>query len=329
MMNPCVSIIIPTFNSAGTIEEALASVRAQTFTDYEVIVVDDASTDNTVDIARAQLQTPSRSAANARTDESPPVLHRFSEGGHHPIIVLPENRGPAAARNAGIAAAKGEWIAFLDGDDAWLPWRLELQVRMTSRYNDIELLCGGVAEMYPEVPASEMVFEQLGVKRLMLNDFAIRNEVATSTVLARKRALEDAGLFDVQFRGPEDYDLWMRVAAIFPVLKIDYPLSQYRHVEGSLSRDDRKFLPAVLRVLDKAYSEGGVLHDISGKKRAKAYQYLCAAWMAAERGAHATAFRLFFTSFLHWPLSFEPYLRLPWCRTKLLVGLMRAMTVEH
>ena len=302
MKKPCVSIIIPTYNAAKTIGDALASVRAQTFTDYEVIVVDDASTDDTVAVANSE----SSNLPNYR------------------IISRPSNGGPAAARNAGISAAKGEWIAFLDGDDAWLPWKLDLQFELVKAHDTCDAFCGTSIAMGAPAPLPHAGIQSGLVRTFTTRELAIRNEVATSTVLARKSALERAELFDEQFRGPEDYDLWMRLAAKSPIMKLDYPLSQYRHMEGSLSRDDRKFLPQVLRVLDKAYAKGGALHGIPTEGRARAYQYLCAAWMAAERNAHGRAFHLCLSSFMHWPLSFRPYLRLPWCRTKLLVGLLRS-----
>lgn len=303
MPNPVVSIVIPAFNAAGTIAEALASVRAQTFADYEVIVVDDASNDDTVAVA------------NSESSSSP----------NYRIISLPSNRGPATARNAGISAARGEWIAFLDGDDAWLPWKLELQFEMVKAHDTCDAFCGTSVAMGVPVPLPHAGIQSGLVRTFTTRELAIRNEVATSTVLVRKIAVERAGLFDEQFRGPEDYDLWMRLAAKSPIMKLDYPLSHYRHMEGSLSRDDRKFLPQVLRVLDKAYSNGGALHGIPTEGRARAYQYLCAAWMAAERNAHGRAFHLCLSSLMHWPLSFQPYIRLPWCRTKLLVGLLRSL----
>jgi glycosyltransferase involved in cell wall biosynthesis len=304
MKDPAVSVVIPAFNAATTIAEALASVRAQTFTDYEVIVVDDASTDNTVAIAE----------------------HESSNLPNHRTIALPSNVGPAAARNAGIRAARGTWIAFLDGDDKWLPWKLELQCELADAYRDYETFCGTAIALGESAPAPHVGIRSGARRILALRDFAIRNEVATSTVLTRKQAIEDAGFFDEQFRGPEDYDLWIRLAGRRPILKLDYPVSEYRHVEGSLSRDDMTFLSQVLRVLGKAYSEGGALHGIPARRRAVAYQYLCAAWMAAERAAHRRALALFAQSLLHWPFSFEPYLLAPWVRTKLLAGLLRTMT---
>ena len=307
---PLVSVVIPAYNSAATIAEALHSVEAQTFRDFEVIVVDDASTDDTVATAHTAFSTP---------DTRHPTPDRQ-------IITLSRNRGPAAARNRGIAEARGEWIAFLDGDDAWLPWRLEAQFRCAAEYPAVALFCGETADLTSsndEPPPSTV--HGLRSTVLRLQDLAIRNCVATSTVLVRKEAVLSVGGFDEQFRGPEDFDLWLRILVGHPARKLACPLSQYRHVPGSLSMNDRKFLPEVLRVLDKAYGPGGALAGVPARGRAVAFQYLCASWMAADRRDAARAWGLYLKGLALWPRSFRPYLDLPGQRMKLFVGLVRRL----
>jgi len=307
-------------------------VDAQTYAADEVIIVDDASTDSTLEILKSESSNHPR----------------------HRIIPSPRNRGPAAARNRAIEAAKGEWIAFLDGDDAWLPDRLEVQMALATQHPDVAMWCGGTVDLegsnvqcstggrlLPSMTgvvcsvldvhsAASRTGGQNGVSDvpfvlLPLEAFAVRNPVPTSTVLVRREAVLSVGGFDEAFRGPEDYDLWMRLAARYPVRQVSRALSCYRHVPGSLSLDDRKFLPEVLRVLGKAYGNGGALACLGARRRAIAYQCLCAAWMAADRGDCARAYGLFFRSFLHWPWSFRPYLDLPWGRTRLFVGLARSL----
>ena len=117
----------------------------------------------------------------------------------------------------------------------------------------------------------------------------------------------------MQFRGPEDYELWMRVAAITKIAKIAVPVSRYREDLGSLSMDDRRFLPEVLRVLDKAYGAEGVLRGHGCKWKARAVQYVHASWMAYRRGARGVAIRHIARSFVRWPLS------LPKARCKYIV----------
>lgn len=274
-----VSVIIAAYDAAGTIEAAVASIRAQTRLPAEVIVVDDGSSDGTADLVR-----------------------RFDCGVPLRLIAQP-NAGPAAARNRGAAEASGEWIAFLDADDAWAPCRLETQLRAAALHPDVALWCSATANL--DEPADEDrgspgaasrcdAPAELAFRRLSVPEFARHNPVATSTVLVRRSAFGAAGGFDAQFRGPEDYDLWMRIlAAGVGGARLDASLAFYRNRPGSLSMDDRRFLPQVLRVLDKAFAAGGALSAWPGlRRRARANQFWNASWMAFHRGARGRALAL-------------------------------------
>jgi hypothetical protein len=144
----------------------------------------------------------------------------------------------------------------------------------------------------PEQRISDQECPTYPSRTLKLDDFIAGNPVATSTVLVRKSALESVRGFDASFMGPEDYDLWMRVAARFKMAQIDIPLAAYRSQSGSLSMDDRRFLPQVLRVLDKAFGPGGVLADRPRLRMvAEGNQYWNASWMAFNRGDRWVAIR--------------------------------------
>jgi glycosyltransferase involved in cell wall biosynthesis len=265
--NPTVSIIVPTYRAADTIGEAIASIDAQTSHDVEVIIVDDASPDNTAGIVENLIA----GRAGYR------LLRRACNG------------GPAGTRNIGIAAATGDWLAFLDGDDAWLPHRLSMQLRLAEREPDVALWCGAVIPLAPDCPPKD-VPDDPPRRDLVLREFVYHNAVATSTVLVRRNAVARAGGFDPAFVGPEDYDLWMRIAAHERLVRIECPLSRYRLVAGSLSMDDRRFLPQVLRVLDKAFGEGGALSAFAdARSAAVGTQYWNASWMAFNRGARGRA----------------------------------------
>ena len=271
-----VSVIIPAYKAEHTIAAALDSVLAQAAGSMEVIVVDDASPDATLAGVDAWL--------------------REHPGGGR-LIAMPRNGGPAAARNRGAAEARGEWLAFLDSDDLWLPWRLATQLALAARHPDVDLWCGGTIGLdcaLPEMPPLG------GVKfrPVSLDDFLVANPVATTTVLLRREAFRKAGGFDEQFRGPEDYDLWMRVAAAGRLAHLDCPLGRYRSETGSLSMDDRKFLPQVLRVVAKAFGMGGVFHDRPGlRNMAVAAQYWSASWMAFQRNDRFAAVRHWFRAY--------------------------------
>ena len=304
-----ISIIIPAYNSAFTIAEALESVAAQTpHVDYEVIVVDDCSKDNTVDVVRNWIADHTRHSAL--------VTH------HSPLFTLhslPSNTGPAGARNRGIQEAQGEWIAFLDADDIWLPNHLEV-LMAAARETRAIMVCGesvrfqtpadtrSVGEGWKENNSLQSNSTLAQCRVVTLEELAWHNPVATSTVIVQKVALDEVNGFDPQFRGPEDYDLWIRIAAltrdtlssgIANITHVAVPVSLYRQACGSLSMDDRKFLPQILRVLEKAYAHGGILAGLpQWKNSALALQYQQASWMAFNRGCRGAAIRYLMASFV-------------------------------
>ena len=255
-MTPKVSIVIPTYNSSSTIREALESVAAQTFTDYEVIVVDDASTDDTVEVVREAIPrigvttdrdkgvlnhepaSPPSSGAGGwtriDTNEGALLLGMwpvFPVHSHREIpataslmgkdsridsrdmkiIILEENVGPAGARNRGVAEARGEWIAFLDGDDVWLPQKLDEQIGLAAESADAVMWCGMTAD-YSDNAQLDSGSIMTG-RDISLDELSECNPIATSTILVRRDVVKAVGGFDEQFRGPEDYDLWLRIAA--------------------------------------------------------------------------------------------------------------------
>jgi len=289
---------------------------------YEVIIVDDCSTDDTVAVVQRWMAE--KELLSKSTND---LLFSSSTTGAWRVLRQAQNAGPAAARNAGIMEAKGDWIAFLDADDIWLPHRVEAGLYYVRSHPATVMVCGksisiGAEDSRRTTLTKEGAEEHYSVNDSMpvlnytLDDFLLINPVATSTVLIRKDVLKKVGGFDAQFRGPEDYDLWLRVVAERGVVRLEIPVSGYRHRPGSLSLDDRKFLPQVIRVLDKAYARGGVYEHRKGHARAVAYQWLCGAWSAAERGDFRRAVQCFVTSFLNWPwpISGDPDLR--WARSK-------------
>ena len=194
---PRVSVIIPTYNRGWIIEEAIDSVLNQDFSDFELIVVDDGSDDNTREILGAY--------ANAIT-----VLHQ-------------PNRGVSAARNRGIAEASGQLIAFLDSDDLWLPGKLTTQVKffeenadaMINQTHEIWLRNGvRVNPKKRHHKFSGMIFERSLALCL----------VSPSAVMIRKSLFDIIGLFDERLPACEDYDLWLRISCRYPVHLIDFPL---------------------------------------------------------------------------------------------------------
>jgi glycosyltransferase involved in cell wall biosynthesis len=209
---PSVAFVIPAYNAAHVIAEAIASARCQSVPAREIIVVDDGSRDNTAEIAERE---------GARVIRQP-------------------NGGPAAARNAGIRATSAEWIALLDADDVCFPHRLERQlphlddptVAVVSSENFVPGMLPGA---WPDPIDFEMLWR--------------RNRIQTSTAVVRKAAWESIGGFDEarELIGVEDYNLWLRLAhAGWRFVYLPETLVEYRPSPGSLTGQTRPFADAEL-----------------------------------------------------------------------------------
>src|SRR5688572_28437661 len=184
-----VSIIIPAYNAAEFIGETLASVAAQTFTSHEVIVINDGSPD---------------------TEELERELKRYQGELQY---IKQENRGAAAARNAGLRAARGELVAFLDADDRWLPSFLEEQLSFL-KLSNADLVYSD-ALLFGESPVHGRTFMELQPSRGAVTPeslLAVDVTVLTSAVLARKQPILGVGLFDETIKRGHDFELWLRLA---------------------------------------------------------------------------------------------------------------------
>ncbi|MEH2058130.1 MAG: glycosyltransferase family A protein [Nostoc sp.] len=214
---PNFSIIIPVYNASAYIEQSLASVFAQSYGDFEVIVVDDGSTDDTVD-----------------------RVHKFSD--HQSLrYVYQTNAGPAAARNTGLQLAKGELIAFLDADDLWHPRKLEAHFERMQTSGKIGLSFNWFEVFYDRPEGDRLMpwFAPPTKSTLQWQDFLIRNWTGTSsTVVIRADCLKGRRGFDARFRTGEDYQLWLEIAQDgWEVSFIADALTIYRKRPSSLTVD--------------------------------------------------------------------------------------------
>jgi glycosyltransferase involved in cell wall biosynthesis len=201
---PEVSVIIPTYNSAQFIVEALQSVFDQTFKDYEIIIVNDGSTDHTQRLISK-------------------YINRVK-------YIYQENAGPAKAKNRGIMNSSGIYVAFLDADDVWLPTKLEKQVSVFHR-NPVLGMVFTENSCFDEKRGIYM--RSIGKRdRLMKGDIArnifLHSGVSTPTVMVRKEIFNEIGLFEEELYMGEDDNMWVRIAANFGVELIDEPLVKVR-----------------------------------------------------------------------------------------------------
>jgi glycosyltransferase involved in cell wall biosynthesis len=228
-----VSVIIPTFKTAEYIRSTLDSVFSQTFKDFEVIVVNDGCPD---------------------TDELERVIAPYRERIRY---FRQTNRGPAGARNTGIRHARGEYVAFLDSDDCWLPNYLASQLGFFKATPSLDVLYCDAYHFGDPALAGKTYMQTCPSAGPVTLESLIKEDcqVICSGTIARKRAIEVAGLFDENdsLRGCEDYDLWLRIA--YRGGRMAYQrkvLARYRSRPGSLSRDTTRMSEAILAVYKKA-----------------------------------------------------------------------------
>lgn len=279
---PLVSAIIATYNRANLVGRAVESILGQTYENIEVIVVDDGSTDDTRK-----------------------VLARYGE---RIRLICQDNAGPGAARNRGIAAAKGEIIAFLDSDDLWLPTKIERQVAVLGRIGESVPCCLCSAEMRFTGRPAQTSFQVallrsadeegiwLNAPEVLTNRFVLFNQMAA----VRRSAVEKIGGFNEDLRLLEDYDFALRLSLLGPFAFIQEPLVVWHQgSEGSLSHkayeDIRRLLEVEVTVreglLDKV-DENGNRQELKKQMQvalAKAERKLWIAGLRHERSWRATA----------------------------------------
>lgn len=264
-----VSVIIPTYNRAELIIETIQSVLDQTFDDFEIIVVDDGSTDNTKQ-----------------------VVDGFKDS--RIKYIYQENRGVANARNNGIKASSGEYIAFLDSDDMWLPENLELKVKMLDSHPDVALVSsdcylidddtGATVHRFWDKRPYDHLLEQVGGPRQPL---ALATLLTPTAALIRRRVfVEEVGVFDESLRYSSDWDIWLRILPRLPIKMIDTPLAKYRKHKDRLTygHSTGRYLAGVT-VLTKAIGDGCIPeNDAKFLRRKLAVKHMEYGWFMITKG---------------------------------------------
>jgi glycosyltransferase involved in cell wall biosynthesis len=280
MGNPLVTAVIATYNYGRFVTEAMESVLAQTYPEVEIVVVDDGSTDDT-------------------QERLAPYTGRIR-------YLYQTNQSVAAARNAGIQAAGGTLVAFLDADDLWHPRKLEFQVRYLTQHPQVGLVAvdrlGEGAAHWPVLNGCVHPH----ARPVSLEELIIKPHFAPSGVLVRKECFARVGYFDTSLRNAEDYDMWIRIAASSPIVKLEVPLWWYRVHGANKSYVPARQEAAGLRVLAKTFAKPSPLSRRFLLKR-KAYSY--AAYAAAQNfsviGAELPALARIARSIVLWPFPYQ------------------------
>ncbi len=231
---PTTSVIIPTHNHAVYLSTAIESVLAQTSADWELIIVDDGSTDDTADVV------------------SDFIDHRIK-------YIQQPNQGLATARNTGLTTSRGKYVAFLDADDVFLPKKLETQANQLDRCPGIGLVAGGwyYTDVFGSVTSEATPWNWKGCDLLDIDTFLRTCPFIVNCVLVRRDWVVRLGGFDHQFRRVEDWDLWLRLAhAGCEMAWTTVPVCQYRLHSSNMTKDVVAQTKMTIAMLDKFYSTG-------------------------------------------------------------------------
>ena len=227
MSGPLVSVILPTFNRAWTLKDAVESVLFQDYPHIELIVIDDGSEDNTQELLEAYK--------------------------NKIIVLTQENSGVSAARNAGIKKSRGEFIALLDSDDAWDKRKISCQVEFFQR-NPESLICQTEEIWIRNGKRVNPKFKHKKPSGLIFEPSLNLCLVSPSAVMMRKKLFELKGYFNEDFTVCEDYDLWLRVSSTIPVFLIDKPYTIKRggHKDqlSSLHSQDKFRIRSLMNLLE-------------------------------------------------------------------------------
>jgi glycosyltransferase involved in cell wall biosynthesis len=224
---PAVSVVIPAYNAGWCVGKAIDSVQSQDYRDFEILVVDDGSTDDTA-------------AVLARRGESIRVIGQ-------------SNQGLSSARNAGIREARGDYVAFLDADDWWLPRKLGLQMQLMADRPELGFTSTAARVEDPDGRLVNLWAAPDWQGSFLVHLFETQAAVAGSgsAVVARRTLLEELGGFDTSLRSVEDIDMWMRLAAVTVYACIDEPLVVILKRPLSMSRNLQLMRDSVLTVMRK------------------------------------------------------------------------------
>lgn len=279
---PRISIIVPTYNRAAFIEEAITSVLEQTESDWELLIVDDGSTDDTRSILEPFL-------SDTR------IHYQYQQ-----------NQGQPAAQNKALESARGEFICFLDSDNAWLPRKLEVQLVAMKNNPDVDIIYGDnikIDEHGNEIGRTSMRRYSGNIASHLLKD----NCVSVNTTMTRRHCFDEMGGMNTERPVAADYDIWLRFSTKYRFLFIPEFFGRYRIMADQISSDKRKrydtnektihdFLEQYPSAVTSQEAKNGL--SVFYSRKAKYY---------AKRGDRQTAFQAIYRA-----LSYAPSSKIVW-----------------
>ncbi len=268
MANPKVSVVIPAYNAIAYLPKTITSALQQSFQDFEIVVVDDGSTDGTCEWAASLADSRIRAIAQS-------------------------NGGCASARNRGIRETKGDYIAFLDADDIWEPEKLEKQARVLDSYPSVGLVNTWISNIDGQGQPIEKLGKPTAEGQVWASVIEENPVMCGSAPMVRRQCFEAVGEFDETVPSAEDWDMWIRIAKQYEFAVVKEPLVRYRiHTESS-SHNLKLHLQSRLSVIEKSFQDG-FADEIKGGSKNRAYglSYLSVAYRALQNDDIDQAYEL-------------------------------------
>ncbi|MBX4152344.1 glycosyltransferase family 2 protein [Paenibacillus lautus] len=219
MVDLFISVLMPVYNRQNSVKRSVKSILDQSYTKFELIIIDDASTDQTSEIIK--------------TINDDRIIY----------VKLDKNVGAACARNEGIKKARSNWLAFHDSDDLWEPSKLEKQVQLIDESIPTIIFTSFIRHKrgnHEYIPSSRMIEKEGDMHRNLL----LGNFIAAPTVLLHKECLLTSGCFNENMPRFQDWELWIRLSRQYSIIWIDEPLVQVYYTENSISSNESKLITA-------------------------------------------------------------------------------------
>lgn len=301
MTSSLVSVVIPSYNYGQFVTEAVESALAQTYSRVEVIVVDDGSRDDTW----ARLV---------------PYEGKIR-------YIYQNNAGLSAARNTGIEAARGEYVALLDADDLFHPRKLEWQMACFEAHPDVALVASD--SFSDPDPQWKDVTVPPRWEPVSLTTIVTKPRFAPSSVVIRKSCFGEVGLFDPALRSVEDRDMWIRIAAQGRMILLRAPLCWYRIHGGSMSHNPGRMEEFETEVLRRAFALPALRGRWLLRRKARSHAALSASYMYQKAGWPRKALYRALSSLLLWPVPHRrEEVRTKFVRAKLAAVALRSLVMS-
>jgi glycosyltransferase involved in cell wall biosynthesis len=280
---PLASVVLPCYNGSLWISNAIKSVLRQTYSDLELVVIDDGSSDNSKNIISQYL-----------LDERVRYIYQ-------------ENNGFSVTVNRGIKESTGNLIGFVGQDDLWLPSKLEVQAKYFSEHEDVDVVHSNYCSINSEgqtIKLRDVKIPSFSSRKKLIEHLFLNNFMGFETVLVRKKCFDEVGFFDEHMVGFSDHDMWLRIAGKFNIAYIDLPLVKKREHVLQLSKTViEQDLRDEFLLVDKAIHRYPFLKKTERKKLASLYYALGTVML--QKGNNEKAKRKFLNSFRCRPLKLK------------------------